>query len=61
MHAPSKIAGETHFVIDIRSISDATMDAVADEALRAAARIGERLSRRLRLGRHQRFAARGDG
>jgi len=41
MHGPSKIAGETHFVIDIRSVSDATMDAVAAEALRAAARIGE--------------------
>ncbi len=41
MHGPSKIAGETHFVIDIRSVSDATMDAVAAEAVRAAARIGE--------------------
>jgi beta-ureidopropionase / N-carbamoyl-L-amino-acid hydrolase len=41
MHGPSKIAGETHFVIDIRSVSDATMDAVAAEARRAAARIGE--------------------
>ena len=40
MHGPSKIAGETHFVIDIRSVSQATMDAVADEARRAAARIG---------------------
>ncbi|MEP6546074.1 MAG: hydantoinase/carbamoylase family amidase [Gammaproteobacteria bacterium] len=41
MHGPSKIAGETHFVIDIRSVSDATMNAIADEARRAAARIGE--------------------
>jgi N-carbamoyl-L-amino-acid hydrolase len=41
MHGPSKIAGETHFVIDIRSVSDATMDAVAAEAQQAAARIGE--------------------
>ncbi len=41
MHGPSKIAGETHFVIDIRSVSDATMEAVAAEAARAAARIGE--------------------
>jgi beta-ureidopropionase / N-carbamoyl-L-amino-acid hydrolase len=40
MHAPSKVAGETRFVIDIRSQSDATMDAVAAEALRAAQRIG---------------------
>jgi N-carbamoyl-L-amino-acid hydrolase len=41
MHGPSKIAGETHFVIDIRSVSDATMEAVAAEARQAAARIGE--------------------
>ena len=41
MHGPSKIAGETHFVIDMRSVSDATMDAVAAEARQAAARIGE--------------------
>ena len=40
MHGPSKIAGETRFVIDIRSVSDATMEAVAAEAMRAAARIG---------------------
>jgi N-carbamoyl-L-amino-acid hydrolase len=39
-HAPSKIAGETHFVIDVRSTSQATMDEIADEARRAAARIG---------------------
>jgi N-carbamoyl-L-amino-acid hydrolase len=41
MHGPSKIAGETRFVIDIRSVSDATMNAVAAEARQAAARIGE--------------------
>ena len=41
MHGPSKIAGETHFVIDVRSVSDDTMDAVAAEARAAAARIGE--------------------
>ncbi|HWX34418.1 MAG TPA: Zn-dependent hydrolase [Steroidobacteraceae bacterium] len=41
MHGPSKIAGETHFVIDVRSVSDATMNAVAAEARQAAARIGE--------------------
>ena len=40
MHGPSKVAGETRFVIDIRSQSDATMEAVAAEALRAARRIG---------------------
>ena len=40
MHGPSKIAGETRFVIDIRSVSDATMDLVAAEARQAALRIG---------------------
>ncbi len=40
-HAPSKIAGDTHFVIDIRSISQGIMDALAEEARRAAARIGD--------------------
>ena len=41
MHGPSKIAGETHFVIDIRSLSDSTMQAVAQEARSAAVRIGQ--------------------
>jgi len=40
MHGPSKIAGETRFVLDVRSVSDATMDAVANEARQAAVRIG---------------------
>jgi N-carbamoyl-L-amino-acid hydrolase len=40
MHGPSKIAGETRFVLDVRSVSDATMDAVATEARQAATRIG---------------------
>ncbi len=40
MHGPSKIAGETRFVLDVRSLSEATMDAVADEARGAATRIG---------------------
>jgi beta-ureidopropionase / N-carbamoyl-L-amino-acid hydrolase len=39
-HAPSKIAGETRFVIDIRSTSDALMEEVAEEAQLAAVRIG---------------------
>jgi beta-ureidopropionase / N-carbamoyl-L-amino-acid hydrolase len=39
-HAPSKVSGETHFVIDIRSVSEPLMDEVAEEARRAAARIG---------------------
>ena len=41
MHGPSKIAGETRFVIDVRSVSDATMNAVAAEACQAARQIGE--------------------
>jgi N-carbamoyl-L-amino-acid hydrolase len=40
MHGPSKIAGETRFVLDLRSVSDATMNAVAFEARQAATRIG---------------------
>jgi beta-ureidopropionase / N-carbamoyl-L-amino-acid hydrolase len=40
-HAPSKIAGETRFVIDIRSVSQEVMDEIADEARRAAVRIGD--------------------
>jgi N-carbamoyl-L-amino-acid hydrolase len=41
LHGPSKIAGETHFVIDVRSVSQVTMNAVAAQARSAAARIGE--------------------
>jgi beta-ureidopropionase / N-carbamoyl-L-amino-acid hydrolase len=41
MHGPSKIAGETRFVIDVRSVSDTTMNAVAAEARQAAVRIGQ--------------------
>ncbi|GAC1668273.1 MAG: Zn-dependent hydrolase [Steroidobacteraceae bacterium] len=41
MHGPSKIAGETHFVIDLRSIAADTMNAVADAARDAAVRIGK--------------------
>jgi N-carbamoyl-L-amino-acid hydrolase len=40
MHGPSKIAGEARFVLDLRSLSDATMAEVAAEARRAAARLG---------------------
>ena len=39
MHGPSKIAGETRFVLDIRGLSDATMVAVAAEARAAAEQI----------------------
>lgn len=40
MHGPSKVAGETHFVLDIRSLSDATMNAMAETVRTLAARIG---------------------
>ena len=40
MHGPSKIAGATHFVLDLRSLSDTTMEMVAQEARAAATRIG---------------------
>jgi N-carbamoyl-L-amino-acid hydrolase len=39
MHGPSKIAGETRFVLDIRALTDTLMEAVAAEARAAAARI----------------------
>jgi beta-ureidopropionase / N-carbamoyl-L-amino-acid hydrolase len=41
MHGPSKIAGETRFVLDLRSLSELTMNSVADQAREAAERIGE--------------------
>jgi beta-ureidopropionase / N-carbamoyl-L-amino-acid hydrolase len=41
MQAPSKVAGETRFVLDLRSISEDTMNAVAAEAQHAAERIGK--------------------
>ncbi len=50
LHAPSKIAGETRFVIDIRSVSDAVMDEVVDEARRIAARVGDAYRVRFDLG-----------
>jgi N-carbamoyl-L-amino-acid hydrolase len=50
LHGPSKIAGETRFVLDLRSLSAATMDAVAREAREAAARIGEEYRVRFDLG-----------
>jgi N-carbamoyl-L-amino-acid hydrolase len=40
LHGPSRIAGETRFVLDVRSLSQATMDTVAAEARAAAARLG---------------------
>jgi beta-ureidopropionase / N-carbamoyl-L-amino-acid hydrolase len=50
MHGPSKIAGETRFVLDIRSLTDETMDAVAAEACEAAERIGSDYRVRVDLG-----------
>jgi len=61
MHGPSKIAGETHFVIDVRSVSEDTMNVVAAEARQAAARIGEAYRGHLRPRRDQRLAAGRDG
>jgi N-carbamoyl-L-amino-acid hydrolase len=40
LHAPSKVSGETRFVVDLRSVSEEVMDAVAVEARAAAERIG---------------------
>jgi N-carbamoyl-L-amino-acid hydrolase len=39
-HAPSKVAGETRFVVDLRSLSEDVMEAVAAEARLAAERVG---------------------
>ncbi len=40
MHGPSKVAGETRFVIDLRSLSTEVMARMAAEARQAATRIG---------------------
>src|SRR5213080_2367437 len=50
MHGPSKIAGETRFVLDLRSLSEATMDSVAAEARGAAARISSAYRVHIDLG-----------
>jgi len=50
LHAPSKVAGETRFVLDIRSASDATMREVVAEARAAARRIGDEYRVRFELG-----------
>ncbi len=50
LHGPSKIAGETRFVLDIRALSDATMETVAAEARAAAARVSGEYRVRLDLG-----------
>jgi len=50
MHGPSKVAGETRFVLDLRSLSDTTMDVVAAEARAAAERISAAYRVRIDLG-----------
>ena len=50
MHGPSKIAGETRFALDVRSLSQVTMDGVSTEARAAAARLGADYRVRIDLG-----------
>ncbi|WP_419759954.1 hydantoinase/carbamoylase family amidase [Acidisoma sp.] len=50
MHGPSKVAGETRFVLDIRSTADAVMEAAASEARVAAERFEEQFRVRFDLG-----------
>ncbi|MBV8650500.1 MAG: hydantoinase/carbamoylase family amidase [Alphaproteobacteria bacterium] len=50
MHGPSKIAGETRFVLDFRSIDDATMREMRDLALNRAEELGQRFRVRFDLG-----------
>jgi len=50
LHAPSKVAGETRFVLDIRSVSEAIMAEFVAEAHAAAARIGAERRVRFDLG-----------
>jgi N-carbamoyl-L-amino-acid hydrolase len=50
LHGPSKIAGETHFVLDLRSLSDATMQTVAEKAWTAAECIGKEYRVQFDLG-----------
>jgi beta-ureidopropionase / N-carbamoyl-L-amino-acid hydrolase len=50
MHGPSKIAGDTRFVLDIRGLDDATMDAIAAEARAAAERISSEYRVHIDLG-----------
>ena len=50
MHGPSKVAGEVRFVLDIRSTSDAVMEAAAEETRVVAERIGAQFRVRFDLG-----------
>ena len=42
VHAPSKVAGETRFVLDLRSMSEEVMESIAARAHEAAEQIGRR-------------------
>ncbi|MGA2191119.1 MAG: Zn-dependent hydrolase [Steroidobacteraceae bacterium] len=50
LHAPSKVSGETRFVLDIRSASETTMGEIVAEARAAAVRIGRDYRVRFELG-----------
>jgi N-carbamoyl-L-amino-acid hydrolase len=50
LHAPSKVAGETRFVLDIRSTSEAIMGRFVAEAREAAERLGREYRVRFELG-----------
>jgi N-carbamoyl-L-amino-acid hydrolase len=50
LHAPSKVAGETRFVLDIRSVSETTMSDFAAAARTAADRLGTEFRVRFDLG-----------
>jgi beta-ureidopropionase / N-carbamoyl-L-amino-acid hydrolase len=47
---PSKVAGETRFVLDFRGLEDAVMQRASDTAVRLAAEIGARRNVRFELG-----------
>lgn len=50
VHAPSKVSGETRFVLDLRSLSDEAMERFAGEARQVAAEIAGRYRVSLDLG-----------
>jgi N-carbamoyl-L-amino-acid hydrolase len=50
LHAPSKVAGETRFVLDVRSTSEAIMGQFVAEAREAAERLGREYRVRFELG-----------
>jgi N-carbamoyl-L-amino-acid hydrolase len=50
LDGPSKIAGETRFVLDFRGLEDSVMKRASDAAIRLAAEIGARRHVRFELG-----------